>query len=113
MSRDELREAEEEDDDDDPDLKLAKRIVLLDRFVKLPDKFEVHEWQIIQDFSASVENQRIRDELLNAIHGAGAFRNFKNIIRRRGIEKAWFEFRTNALTEIAVDWCKEHNIAWS
>lgn len=53
-----------------------------DRFVKLPSKFEVHEWAIMEKFSRSVEQIGKREELLDAIHGAGAFRNFEAVPRR-------------------------------
>jgi hypothetical protein len=114
-----LREAEETGDEE-PDLpawqehewEIAKRIVSTDRFQKLPTKFEVHEWAIMQDFSRSVEPESISEDLLNAIHGPGAFRNFKDTLRRHGIEKAWFAFRTEALRQIALSWCKENQIVW-
>src|SRR5229473_1737124 len=115
-----LREAEESGDDEEPDLptwqkqewEIAKRIVSTDRFQKLPTKFEVHEWAIMQDFSRSVESDRIRKDLLHAIHGAGAFRNFKETVRRHAIDSSWYAFRTEALRQIALDWCEENQIAW-
>jgi len=119
VSEDFLREAEERSDEE-PDLpdwqkdewEKAKRIVSTDRFKPLPTKCDVHEWGIMQDFSSSVESDDIRDELSRAIHGAGAFRNFKDTVRRRGIESAWFVFRAQALRQIALDWCEENQIAW-
>jgi hypothetical protein len=113
-----LCEAEESDDDEEPDLptwqkpqwEIAKRIVSTDRFRKLPTKFEVHEWAIMQDFSYSVEPDRIREDLLHAIHGAGAFRNFKDTLRRHRIESAWFAFRAEALKQIALNWCETNHI---
>jgi len=115
-----LGEAGESGDDEEPDLptwqkqewEIAKRIVSTDRFQKLPTKVEVHEWAIMQDFSRSVESDRIREDLLHAIHGAGAFRNFKDTLRRHGIESAWFAFRAEALRQIALDWCEENHIVW-
>ncbi len=115
-----LGEAEDSGDDEEPDLptwqkqewEIAKRIVSTDRFQKLPTKFEVHEWAIMQDFSRSVESDRIREDLLLAIHGAGAFRNFKDTLCRHGIESAWFAFRAEALRQIALDWCEENHIVW-
>jgi hypothetical protein len=114
--------AEEWDDGDDeepdsPDLEdeeweIAKRIVSSDRFVRLPTKFDVHEWSIMEAFSHSVESDTIRDDLLFAIHGAGAFRHFKDTLRRCGIEQEWFSFRDEALRDIAVEWCEEHKIQW-
>jgi hypothetical protein len=119
VSEDLLREAEESADEE-PDLpdwqkdewETAKRIVSSDRFRPLPTKFDVHEWGIMQDFSHSVESDSIRDDLLHAIHGAGAFRNFKDTVRRFGIESAWFAFRTDALREIALDWCEQNQVVW-
>src|SRR5260370_20122662 len=120
VSNDLLGEAEEADDDDELDLpewqkpewELAKRIVSSDRFLKLPDKFDVHEWSIMQDFANSVSSARVSQDLLNAIHGSGAFRYFKDTLRRHRIEEAWVAFRTEALEEIARDWCAEHHVAW-
>src|SRR6266566_4629408 len=112
VSKDLLREAEESDDDEEPDLpawqkqewETARRIVSTDRFLRLPTKFDVHEWSIMQDFAHSVESDRIREELLNALHGTGALRYFKDTLRRHRIEKAWFTFRDEALERIAIDW---------
>ena len=119
VSEDLLREAEEHGDEE-PDLpdwqkdewEIAKRIVSTERFRPLPTKFDVHEWAIMQDFSRSVESDTIREDLLRAIHGAGAFRNFKDTARRLGVESAWFAFRADALRQIALDWCGENQIAW-
>jgi hypothetical protein len=115
-----LGEAEEPADDEGPDLpawqerewEIAKQIVSTGRFLKLPTKFEVHEWAIMEEFSEPVESGRIRNELLHAVHGAGAFRNFKDTLRRHRIEKAWFAFRAEALREIAIDWCEENDVVW-
>ena len=112
-----LSEAEDSGDDG-PDLprrqkdewEVARRIVSTDRFQELPTKFEVNEWAIMQDFSRSVDSDGIREDLLNAIHGSGAFRNFKDTLRRHGIESSWFAFRTEALKQIALSWCEENQI---
>ena len=120
VSHDLLREAEESGADEEPDLPawqkqewaIAKRIVSSDRFLKLPTKFDVHEWAIMQDFSSSVTSDRLREDLMNAIHGPGAFRHFKDKLRRHRIESAWFAFRGEALRQIALNWCEENHIAW-
>src|ERR1041385_3663724 len=44
-----------------------------DRFLALPDRFEVHDWAIMERFSLE-QNERARKVLLGAIHGSGAFR---------------------------------------
>jgi hypothetical protein len=119
VSRDLLGEAEESADEE-PDLperqeeewEVAKRIVSTGRLLELPSKFDVHEWSMMENFSHSVESPKIREDLLYAIHGAGAFRHFKDTLRRHRIEEAWYAFRTKALREIAIEWCEEHDIAW-
>jgi hypothetical protein len=118
ISRDILNDAEE--NDEMPDLpkwqerewQVAKRIHTTDRFRKLPTKYDVHEWSIMEEFSLSVESDRIREDLLNAIHGSGAFRYFKDTLRRHRIEKHWYAFRSEALREIAIEWCEEEGIEW-
>jgi hypothetical protein len=52
-------------------------------FWQLPDRFDIHEWSIMEEFARGQDNDRIRQELLDAIHGAGAFRMFRSLIRPR------------------------------
>jgi hypothetical protein len=88
--------SQEDESGDEPDRpawqedewEIAKRIVSTDRFQELPTKFDVHEWAIMQDFSRSLESDSIREDLLRATHGAGAFRNFKDNVRQNGIDSA-------------------------
>jgi hypothetical protein len=82
------------------------------RFLPLPDKFEIHEWSIMERFSKEQEDDRVRDELLGAIHGAGAFRRFKAAIPELGIEDAWYRFREQALEEIAREWLESHKLPY-
>ena len=115
-----LGQAEECEDDAEPDLleweeadwETAKRVVSTGRFVRLPTKFDVHEWAIMEDFSNSVKSAPIREELLRAIHGKGAFRMFKDTLQRHNVESAWFEFRAEALKQIAIELCEENQVAW-
>jgi len=87
-------------------------VVSTERFQMLPTKFDIHEWAIMEEFSRSVASERIREDLLNTIHGAGAFRHFKDTVRRHRVDSAWFTFRMAALRRIALDWCEEHDIDW-
>lgn len=83
-----------------------------DRFLELPDRFEIHEWSIMERFSRAQNIERIRSELLNAIRGAGAFRAFRSAIHRLGIEQSWYQFRDQALEEIARSWLEEHKLQY-
>jgi Uncharacterised protein family (UPF0158) len=121
ISEDLLGDAEEADDEEEmPDLpewqkrdwEVARQIVSTDRFKKLPSKFDVHESAIMRDFANSPDSGGARQDLLRAIHGAGAFRMFKDTLRRRNLESAWFAFRAEALRQIAIEWCEEKHVAW-
>lgn len=83
-----------------------------ERFEPLPDKFDIHEWSIMEEFARSVGTDRIRDELERAIHGKGAFRYFKDTLHRHRIQQDWYDFRAAALRQIAIDWCEGNQIEW-
>jgi hypothetical protein len=81
-------------------------------FLALPDKFEIHEWAMMERFSSDQRSAARREELLDAIHGRGAFRSFRSAIRRLDIEDDWFRFRQLAFEEIAKDWLKAYDISF-
>lgn len=83
-----------------------------ERFLPLPDSFDVHEWQIMADFAASQNDESIRDRLNKACHGSGAFRRFRSTVDQLGVEKQWFDFRTHCFRQKAIDWCEANNVPW-
>jgi hypothetical protein len=82
-----------------------------DRFLALPDRFEVHEWAIMERFSLE-QNERARKVLISAIHGSGAFRHFRGAVERLGLLDAWYRYRQEAIEQIARDWLEEHKLAY-
>ena len=72
-----------------------------DDWVALPDQYAIHEWQIMEDFARTVQRESLREELLGAIHRRGAFRQFKDAVQRHGLQDDWFQYKRNALIEIA------------
>ena len=81
-------------------------------FVLLPDKFEIHEYSIMERFCLSLSDEGLQDELLNAIRGSGAFRRFKDAIYRKDIQDDWYRFRDQALKRIAIDFLESEGIPW-
>ena len=121
VSKDLMSAAEDGEDEDmaddlpdwqKPEWEIVLRIVSADRFLRLPTSFEIHEWSIMQDFANSVQSRRIGDELDDALHGSGAFRNFRATLRRHGIESDWDRFLGDELRQIAIDWCEKHETPW-
>ena len=82
-----------------------------DRFLALPDRFEVHEWAIMERFSQE-QNERARKVLIGAIHGSGAFRHFRGAVERLGLLDAWYRYREEAIQQIARDWLEVHKLAY-
>ena len=113
-------EADEEDDDldDDPEwlrearLK-AKEVTESDDWLELPGQFEIHEYNIMEEFCRSIEDEELSKRMLQQIRGSGAFRRFRGAIGVIGLEQAWYRFRASALERIAIEWLDEHDIAYS
>ena len=81
-------------------------------WLALPTRFDIHEWAIMESFARSLADPDVRDELSTALRGKGAFRWFKEVVRRRGIQEAWYDYRTAALGRIAIAWLDEHGVAY-
>jgi hypothetical protein len=92
------------------EVELARRIQSSDRYLALPDQWEVNEWDIMADFSKLIKKDDIRIALLKAIHGSHAFRRFKDLILHFGVREDWIAFRRRAFEEILMAWCEENGI---
>ena len=114
VSHEVMRLAEDDAEVDLPDwqeeeLRVARDVLESTDWLGLPSKFDVHEWEIMNRFAQSVAVPAQREEVLDAIHGSGAFRQFKSTIRRLRLEDAWFSFRDSAFEEMAKSWLEDHS----
>jgi Uncharacterised protein family (UPF0158) len=115
LSHEELQLAEEEPVADMPDWQRevvaeARKVLESKDWIRLPDKFDIHEWEIMDRFGRSLSGAAQRAEVADAIRGNGAFRNFKGTVRRLGIEEEWFAYRKRALEDIAREWLAGHRL---
>ena len=83
-----------------------------DRFLRLPDSFEIHEWSIMEHFCQTIEDPSARDDLWDAIHGSGAFRLFRRTLERLDLRDRWYAYRECAFERVARDWLESHSIAY-
>jgi len=81
-------------------------------YITLPDRFEINEYRIMEDFCLSIRNERILNDIYHSIKGKGAFRRFKDKIYHYGLDKEWYSYRDNALRGIAIAWCEENGIIY-
>ncbi|MBI5030122.1 MAG: hypothetical protein HZB51_06310 [Chloroflexi bacterium] len=59
----------------------------------------------MEDFIATVQDQRLRDYLRRAISGRGAFRHFKDVLDENWHERErWFEFKDAQVRQRVLDW---------
>ena len=119
VSEEEARTIEAGDEDDEfiPEwqkeiLPKVREVLESDDFVALPDKFEIHEYSIMERFCLSLPDEALQNELLHAIRGSGAFRRFKDAIYRKEIQDDWYRFRNEALKRIATDFLESEGIPW-
>ena len=106
-----------EDDEFIPDwqretLPKVREVLESDDFVTLPDKFEIHEYSIMERFCLSLSDEGLQDELLYVIRGSGAFRRFKDAIYRKEIQDDWYRFRDESIKDIAIDFLESEGIAF-
>ena len=91
----------------------ALRAVLIettDRYLALPDRFDVNEWNIMNEFSHEVKRDDIRAALLKAVQGNHPFRRFKDQIANNNLWDDWNHFRFHAFGEIIRDWSEENGV---
>jgi hypothetical protein len=94
------------------ELPVIREILESEEWLALPTRFDIHEWAIMDGFARSIEDADLRDELTGSIRGRGAFRCFKDVLYRRGIQESWCRFRAEALARIAVEWLDEHGVPY-
>jgi hypothetical protein len=90
----------------------AREVLESDDFLALPNKFDIHEYSIMEDFCFSLADDKIKGRLLDKIRCSGAFRRFKDAIQINGIEKDWYIFRQEAFEKIAIDWLEDNKISY-
>lgn len=91
-------------------IKIAKEILETDHYIGLPDKFDINEYELMKEFCRSIDDDDIREEMLVAIEGRGAFRMFKHNIHRYNLADDWYKFRDEAYKQIAIEWCEVNGI---
>jgi hypothetical protein len=82
------------------------------RYLALPDKFDVHEWAIMDRFSETLKDARLRNDFRGGIRGAGAFRLFKRLLTEYNLWDAWNRFKEVELRHMAIQWCEESGITF-
>ena len=91
---------------------IARAVLQGQDYVALPDRFEIDEYRMMERF-ASGADEAVRERLLGAIGGSGAFRYFKDTVQELGLAQGWYSFRDRAYEQIAADWCRDNEIEYT
>ncbi|MEI6284894.1 MAG: UPF0158 family protein [Bacillota bacterium] len=81
-----------------------------DCFLRLPSKYDINEYNIMEEFCQEYPNERISDRLCSLIRGSGAFRRFKEAISGYDIEEQWYTHKQQSYVNIARNWCEDNKL---
>lgn len=81
------------------------------RYIGVPDADSREGYRDMQDFIATVKDERLQDRLWRAISGRGAFRYFKDVLADYPRERErWFAFKDTQLKQRVLDWLESKGI---
>lgn len=63
-----------------------------DRYLGMPSKYDIHEYEIMRSFIHTLPENRLKERLLQAISGRGAFRRFREVLEDYGVDR-WYHYR--------------------
>jgi hypothetical protein len=82
------------------------------RFVHLDPASSREQYRWMERFVQSVEDDALRERLILAIDGKGAFRRFKDVLLSYPVERdRWFQYRSNLLHIYINIWLDAHDMA--
>jgi len=81
-----------------------------DDYLALPTKYDLNEYQIMEEFVLSLKDRRASELLYTSIKGKGAFRRFKDTLHRLQLAEEWYTYRDAALRQVAIDWCESNQV---
>ena len=80
-------------------------------FLTVPHDPSGETWEDMQDFAATIANNRLRNDLGEVLEGPKPFRRFKDLLDRHPVEReAWFKFKNERLRKRVVAWLNEEDI---
>ncbi|HUY31636.1 MAG TPA: UPF0158 family protein [Pirellulales bacterium] len=76
-----------------------------ERFIRFPRQDSREGYRDMDDFAATVDDERLKELLAVALDGKGAFRRFKDVLARYPDQRQqWFAFERRRVRERIVRW---------
>jgi|Deesub1362B_J571_1020462.scaffolds.fasta_scaffold00036_55 hypothetical protein len=78
------------------------------RYVRIPERSSSEAFKVMRSFTSTVRDPSLREKLLKALNGAGAFRRFKDVLLEDKKErKKWHGYNAKAMKRVIDQWLKE------
>jgi len=81
--------------------------------VPLPGKYELREYDLMEEFGELQANPGAANQLLRAIQGKGAFRRFRDTLGRLGLTEEWYAYRARAMERFVRNWCEQNGVGYT
>lgn len=94
------------------DIEDLEEDLIPEHYIELPEKEELSEYEMMEAFCCSIKNEKIQEDLFQAIQGKGAFGRFKTAIHCHNIQNNWYKFREESLKESAIAFCERHGLMY-
>ena len=101
---DEDEEEEEDEDEDDGEGEAYWRA--------LPGRYEMNDMGTMRTF-ARAHGGASSDDLLDATHGRGAYRRFKDEAEEHNLLDAYYAYQRDAHREVAIGWFDKLGLTWT
>lgn len=79
-------------------------------WVAVLSSFDLHDMETMRRYTNRIAGPAASKELSEALHGRGAYRRFRDVIRRRGLQDEWNEYREKKHEESVRFHLKQHGI---
>jgi hypothetical protein len=81
------------------------------RYIGVPEADPHEGYRDMEDFIATIKDERLQDRLWRAIQGRGAFRRFKDVLAEHfHEEQRWFEYKDACLRRRVLNWLESQGI---
>lgn len=91
--------------EDEVELALDIFLYERDRYVRVPERNQAHCFKAMREFAEQVNESSLKEELLEALDGKGAFRRFKDALEPYPKErKQWYGFNAKMVKKEIKEW---------
>ncbi|MDO4383340.1 MAG: UPF0158 family protein [Eubacteriales bacterium] len=84
-----------------------------ERYIKMPDRYELDETKIVTDFARHADDPVMRAKLLQIIAEDESLKSFRDAVQDLNISVHWDRFRTEVFRQAAIEWCEYNGIEYT